>query len=617
MSTVPLGVTLTAPEGPAFELLVVFLCVVFGPPLVAKARIPGIIALLLGGFLIGPHGLDLIPAGSVLIPEVGKVGLLYLMFVAGVELDLALLRLHRRTAIGFGLLTFSAPMLFGALAGELLGFSFAASLLLGSLLASHTLLLYPLVRERGLAGEPAIASAVGATVLTDTLALIVLAAVAGSETSGGGFGSIVLQIGGGLVVLLLVTLVGLPQIARRTFATVGRHRTERYLLVFSLFLFAAVVSEVFGIEGIVGAFFAGLALNRFVPNHGPLMSRIDFFGSAVFVPVFLVSVGLLLDPEVMVQGETLKYAAYFCAACVGGKALAAALAKAAFRFPPGQTTLVFALTTPQAAATLAATIVGYDIGLFTETVVNAVLVLILVSVVLSTIVAERAAARVPAGGGERLALGERVLVVVQDAAAAATACRLAARIARDDGGLVLPVLLAGTRTHGGQKALAELQRVVDDIGVDAECAMDVSSRPAEAVLDLAAAREASLVLVAESPGRVPGSPAFGSWPEAVAGSCPAPVLIVRGEAAGYREVRLGFERDIDPQAPAPRLAREIGERLGGDRPTVTPVADITGEHLLVIAPVETWEDFDRYEPPVGAGLVLVPAPTIPRDPEQA
>ena len=392
--------------------------VVLGPPLVERARIPGLIGLLLGGFLIGPHGFGLLDAGSTTIPDLGQLGLLYLMFVAGVELDLALLREHRRTAVMFGVMTFAFPMVFGTVAGALLGWELAAALLLGSLLASHTLVLYPAIRQAGLANDPIVASAVGATVLTDTLALIILAVIAGTESGTGSSAEIALQLVLGMTTLGVFCFVVLPWLIGHAFQLLGGDRAVRYVIAVAAFLAAAVVAETFGIEGIVGAFFAGLALNRLVPSHGPLMNRIDFFGVAVFVPVFLVSVGLLLDPKVMVQVETLGLAAAFIAACLGGKLVAAQLTRPLMGATSAQAGVVFGLTVPQAAATLAATTVGFQIGLFSESVVNAVLVLILVSVVVATLVVEREKVRVEIPPPAGKSLGEHVLVAVADLDAA-------------------------------------------------------------------------------------------------------------------------------------------------------------------------------------------------------
>ena len=244
-----------------------------------RARVPGIIGLLVGGYVIGTYGLNLIGAGNTTVPDLGQLGLLYLMFVAGVELDLGLVRVHRRAVLSFGAMTFALPMLFGTAIGLALGWILPAALLLGALLSSHTLLLYPTARAAGLSADRGVATAVGATVLTDTrgadrprrrLRLPARRRLerldrdpdrrrAGRPRR-------------------LHALGLLPRLARLAFRYLGTDRVVRYLLAVASFLAAATVADIFGIEPIVGAFFAGLALNRLVPNEGPLMDRIDFFG---------------------------------------------------------------------------------------------------------------------------------------------------------------------------------------------------------------------------------------------------------------------------------------------------------------------------------------------------
>ena len=617
LQSVPLGgITLTAPEGPAWDFLVLFAVVILGPPLVQRARIPGIIGLLLGGFLIGPHGLGWIGAGNTTVPELGQLGLLYLMFVAGVELDLAILRVHRRSAITFGVTTFAFPMAFGTIVGFALGWDAPAALLLGSLLASHTLLMYPAVREAGIAADPAIASAVGATVLTDTLALVVLAAVAGSEQGGGSPADVALQIGVGLAVLLIFTLLVLPRLVRLAFRYLGSDRTVRYLLAVASFLAAATVAETFGIEGIVGAFFAGLALNRLVPNEGPLMERIDFFGSALFIPVFLVSVGLLLDPSVMVQKDTLGLAALFIAACVGGKLIAAYLMRPLLGFSPPQSAVVFALSTPQAAATLAATIVGFNIGLFGESVVNAVLVLILVSIVLATTVMERAKRLVPRPAHTAPRLGDCILIALQEPDQARAAMTIAARIAAGDGGVVHSVLASGApEATRQQPRLTELREAALIAGVDTDPHLLVHGGLADAVVHAAIEAEASLVLAGESTSGGPS--AFGTWGESVASAAPAPAVILRGRMERIDDVHLiRSDPNESPGASATLLAAELALRIGGasvevrERRDAEAIRELKpGE--LVIVPVASWELLAALPaPPEGAGLLLVPEPAI-------
>ena len=237
-----------------------FLVVILGPPLVEKARVPGLIGLLIGGFLIGSHGLGALDAGSTTIPDLGQLGLLYLMFVAGVELDLALLREHRRSAVTFGVLTFAFPMVFGTIAGALLGMGGrggAAARLAARL--PHARCCIRWSGARALRTTLCIASAVGATVLTDTLALIILAVVAGTESGRAAAREIALQLALGFAVLGTFCFVALPWLVQRAFRLVGTERTVRYVIAVAAFLAAAVVAETFGIEGIVGAFFAGLA----------------------------------------------------------------------------------------------------------------------------------------------------------------------------------------------------------------------------------------------------------------------------------------------------------------------------------------------------------------------
>ncbi|MGO9881821.1 MAG: cation:proton antiporter [Solirubrobacteraceae bacterium] len=625
-SLVPLSlaeITVKSPTGPAWEFLVLFLVVIIGPPLLERARLPGIIGLLLGGFVIGPNGLNLLGAGNTTVPDLGQLGLLYLMFVAGVELDLGLVRVHRRAVVLFGVVAFAIPLSFGSLIGFSMHWSAPAALLLGSLMASHTLLVYPAVRNAGLAGHKAVATAVGATVLTDTASLVVLAAVSGSQLEGGSAGSIGLQVTFGLVALVIFAMVILPRLVRIGFRYLGTDRIVRYLLAVASFLAAATLATSLGIEGIVGAFFAGLGLNRLVPNEGPLMERIDFFGSAVFVPIFLVSVGALLQPSVMIQGETLKLAALFIAAAIGGKAVAALIARGALRLSIRETALMFGLTVPQAAATLAATVVGFNIGLFDQSVVNAVLVLILVSIIVATVLVERVRRDVPVPRGQTQGLGTRILVAFEDPAQAQIGFAIGARIAAPDGGVVRGFLGSPpTDKRAREASLAQLRRVGFAIGVDTDPSLILHRSFAEGVVNVVAEHEPSLVLVGQHSAT--SHPALGGVGETVAAAIAQPVAVVIGEAERIRDVVL-----LDPQPSADEqsnnsveIATELAARIGGKNVTLRPAGDLTSfadltPGQLCIAPTNSWQALAASDPPEGAAVMMVfnqpPRPTSEED----
>lgn len=605
------SLSIKAPTGPAWEFLLLFLVVIFGPTLIRRARGPGIIGLIIGGFAIGPYGLNLIGVGNTTVPELGQLGLLYLMFVAGVELDLALVRVHRRQVLSYGAVSFAFPLVLGAAIGFALSWSAPAALLLGALLSSHTLLTYPTVRQAGLSTDLGVATAVGATVLTDTAALIILAAVSGSQLAGGSAGSIALQLVVGLTVLVVFSLGLLPRLARLAFRYLGTDRVVRYLLAVASFLAAATVAESFGIEPIVGAFFAGLALNRLVPNEGPLMERIDFFGSAVFVPVFLVSVGLLLNPSVMVEAQTLKLAGLFIAAGIGGKALAALVGRLTMGYSTPQAWLMLGLTVPQAAATLAATVVGFNIGLFDESVVNAALVLILISIVIGTVIVEHGKGKVPVPVAATRHLGEHILVTVEDPDQAPLGFAIGARVAAPDSGVVRGILACSpTDARARGALLAKLSAAGFAAGVDTEPRLMVHSSLAEGTLHAALSEQASLVLIGQRSAEA--ASALGTSAEAVAAATPVPVAILMGNLKNIREVHLIRTEESDSElaaSNAAHLAAEIAERVGGSdvraRTADGPawVADLRPGQVGV-APATSWELLASSDPPPDTAIII-------------
>lgn len=590
---------LNAPSGTAWELFIAVAVVLLGPMIVERFRVPGLVGLLVGGMLIGPNLLGVTEAHGGIVAELGEVGLLYLMFMAGVELDLAVFRRYRTEAITFSLLTFAFPMAFGVAGGLLVGYGPAAAALLGSLLASHTLVAYPIIRRYGLSTNKAVATAVGATVLTDTLALVVLAVISGQATGSAGGVELAVQVGLGLLILVGFCFGVLPPLGRRYFSTVGRERVLRYTFTVGALLGAAAVAEVVGIEAIVGAFFAGLALNRLIPNESEFMEHIEFFGSALLIPIFLLSVGTVIDPAVLVDPGTLGLALVFIVACMGGKVVAAALCRPTFGFSWDEVGVVFSLSAAQAAATLAATFVGLEIGLLDASAVNAIMLLIVVSLVASSAAATTFGRRVPRPPVEAGRLGRSVLVHVVAGEPPAPAVRLAARLAEADGGVVRPLVVVAEGAEApGDTVLDSVAHAISGLGIDAEVAVRHDRSTLDGVLHAAASFESSIVLApVEHDAWLPAL--AGTW-NSLAASCPVPVGFVRSGTASPRRVVLALgSAHVRRPRSASRLAVEVAARLrrsGIDALVVadgelvdgllTPLAGVTVE----VTPLLRWID---------------------------
>jgi Kef-type K+ transport system membrane component KefB/nucleotide-binding universal stress UspA family protein len=362
--------------------LVAFL-ILLAPIVMGRWRLPGTIGLLLAGAVLGPNALGVLARDQSFV-LFGTVGLLYIMFTAALEIDMVVLKRSKTHSIVFGLLTFAIPISTGALVGHyLLGFDWPAAILLGSVFASHTLLAYPIASRLGISRDTAVTTAVGGTIITDTLALLVLAVIAGSvkgEVDETFWYRLVISLG----LYVLAILYGLPKLARWFFRNVGRDGVTEFVFVLAVVFGCASLSHAAGSEPIVGAFLAGLALNRLIPHNSPLMNRIQFTGEAIFVPFFLLSVGMLLDVRVFLSDwRAWLITVAMLVTVTLTKFAAAVISGYLLGYSRAQSRVVFGLSVAQAAATLAATVVGFQIGLFDDAVVNGAIVMILVTCVIA------------------------------------------------------------------------------------------------------------------------------------------------------------------------------------------------------------------------------------------
>ncbi|HEY3142816.1 MAG TPA: cation:proton antiporter, partial [Acidimicrobiales bacterium] len=418
----------------------------------------------------------------------------------------------------------------------------------------------------------------GATVITDTLSLIVLAGVAGSVTGESSLVSIIASLLLGLIGLGFYAGWVLPRLARWFFAGPGHEATARFLFLLAALLSAAVFSEMVGIEGIVGAFFAGLGLNRMVPAGSALMERVEFFGSALLVPVFLVSVGVLIKPSVVVQPSTLGLAAVFCAAVIGGKGIAALAARPALGFTSGESGLMFGLSLSQAAATLAATFVGFDIGLFGEQVVNAVLVVILVTLLIAALATARTTERVeptPAEGDA--ALGQKLVVVAAREDRLTALAALSRALVEPDGGIVVPlrVTVRSSDVDVNRDFLALVEEVMVKAGLEVHARLRVDSDPVEAAASTAIEDGGTLLLMDWQASSRHQAALAGGRDDDLILAAPVPVVLAALSDAPVTRVVVALDRcDLEPESAADvSAAIEVARRVA--------LASSTRQQLMV------------------------------------
>lgn len=370
-----------------FTLLLLVILTV--PPIFERLRLPGLVGLLFAAVILGPEGLGLLSLKSEMIKFLSDVGKIYLMFVAGLEIDLSEFRKTKDRSLGFGLSTFLIPMIFGTAVGYLFNLGMNASVLLGSLLASHTLLGYPIVNRFGTTRNEAVMVTVGATIFTDTAALLVLAICLSIHAGEFTAASLVIQLVS-LAVYSVIVLVGFAQVGKIYFRRTGNDEGNQFLFVLLAVFLASVGAQLINIDQIVGAFMAGLAVNGVV-GRGPVQEKVVFVGSTLFIPFFFVGTGLLLSISSFVS--TLTTQLWLTIAIVGAlilsKFLAAFVARLLYRYNWNETLTMWSLSLPQVAATLAATIAGVNAGLLDESIFNAVIVMMLVTSILGPVITAR------------------------------------------------------------------------------------------------------------------------------------------------------------------------------------------------------------------------------------
>ncbi len=391
---------------PTWIFFLVLVIILFAPILLERLRIPHIIGMILAGLVVGEHGFNILARDSS-FELFGKVGLYYIMFLAGLEMNMEDFKSIRTKATVLGLLAFVFPLGIGIWTNiHLLGYGLITSVLLASMYASHTLIAYPIAIRYGINRHRAVGIAVGGTAVTDTLTLLVLAVIAGMFNEEGASGFFWVWLLVKVVVLSVAIMYVFPRIGRWFFRRYTDHVVQ-FIFVLAMVFLGAGLMEVIGMEGILGAFLAGLVLNRLIPHVSPLMSHLEFVGNALFIPYFLIGVGMLIDVNVLFGHlDSLKVAGVMIVVALTGKWIASWGTQKIFRMSAVERELMFGLSNAQAAATLAAVMVGYNIiqpngeRLLNEDVLNGTILLILVTCVVSSFITENAAKQIAMNDAE-------------------------------------------------------------------------------------------------------------------------------------------------------------------------------------------------------------------------
>jgi Kef-type K+ transport system membrane component KefB len=387
-------------KNPVLVFSLLLFIILLSPILLRRIRVPAIIGLIISGVIIGPHGLGLISAKAMeaegSIKLFSTIGLLYIMFIAGLELDMNEFKKYMNKSLTFGALTFFVPILLGfPLCYYGLGLTQTASWLTASMFATHTLVAYPIITKFGLTKNPNVAIAVGGTILTDTAVLIILAIIS-SSTNGNLDAAFWLRLITSLTIFSLIMFLVIPRVARWFFSKLDSEKTSQYIFVLSVVFFAAFLAEVAGVEHIIGAFVAGLVLNRLIPHNSILMNRVEFIGHSLFIPFFLIFVGMVVDYRAFFQGTwPLIIAGVLTSFALVSKWLAAYFTQLIFKMRSTERQLIFGLSASHAAATLAIIMVGYNEGngILDINIVNGTVLLILITCMVASFVTENAGKR--------------------------------------------------------------------------------------------------------------------------------------------------------------------------------------------------------------------------------
>lgn len=541
----------TLTKDPIIPFAILLLVILVVPLIFERLRIPGLVGLLAAGVILGPQGLHILQRGEPPMQLLPEIGLIYLMFVAGLEIDMEQFRKTKYRSMGYGSLGFIVPLIIGTLVSHFIfSFDWNASVLIGSLFASHTLLAYPIISRLGVIGNEAVIVTIGATIFTDVATLLVLAICVGVHA--GNFSIIkLLTLLGSLIVYSAVILFGFDWAGKEFFRRSGNDEGNQFLFVLLAVFLAAVGAQLIGVEKIVGAFLAGLAVNDAV-GEGPVKDKVVFVGSVLFIPIFFVNVGLLINIPAFIKsiGSINLTLALVCGPILG-KLVAAFLTKLIYRYNWNEMLTMWSLSLPQVAATLAAALIGFQVGLLNESVFNSVIVLMLVTSTLGPLITSRVAPSLVVSVNNQEPQPTpsywdtqatespfKVVVPVYNPKTEQYLIEMAALLARQTEGQIVPLAIALATAHmdapqletafqRGEQLLENATTISRELGVTAEPLLRIDDAIAQGICRASREQKASLVVMGW--GRRTGLRArlFGNVIDSVLWGTHCPVAVTR------------------------------------------------------------------------------------------
>lgn len=515
-------------QEPSIIFMTIMAVILIAPLISKRLNLPGIVGLILGGMLVGQHGLDLLKVGPTM-ELFGAVGLIYLMFDAGLDIHLGQFNRVRNQAIVFAAISFLLPQLSGIGLGRLLGLSWGASALLGATYASQTLIAYPLLSNLGIIRNRAVSITVGATIFTDIVALLVLGVTTSAQ--GGDFSFLVLgRLVGFAVGFALLILLAVPRLGKLFFQHIEGDAIEFQFVLVVLFV-AAVGAETIGMHTIVGAFLAGLAVNATLSEHSKVVGHVHFMGDSFFVPLFLLTVGMRLDPLAIVTNlRTLLIGVALTVAVYSTKLIASWITARIYGFSRSEMMTTWGLSQAQAAATLAAILVGTEVGLFSEDIFNAAILTVLFTTLTSPIIVRRFGSRLSPSvveTREEKPAFKKILVPILGKDTPRYLLDLAAILVHAEDGTLLPLIIEEDEKTVKERADGVQREGLTYPDTKTELLQRIDPAPYEGILRVVGEEDSSMIIVPWSGKSEAGTHLFKPPLDRVVWGAGVPVLAGR------------------------------------------------------------------------------------------